>query len=425
MTALPSWLTDWRREAHSTAAALGMPSRKQETWKYTALPALFSVDSLKPKEGRHPGVGRGPDQKSFLDSGFRRNNGLENPITLNFIDGHFINSDLKKLPRGVMIASLSEAIKTNPEQVRTLLGPSTPGKTRSLVAINLAEFTDGLMIYVPHGVELGQPIVMHTHGRQDSISHLRVLVQLEAGARVTLVQTHAGDANSVTTIVNELDIGARAELQHYRMAHGSGGTVHLGFTESKLAEESILDHFSLALGGSLTRHEITTRLLGDSAMCHVNAAGVLGGTDQSDFISDIQHQCENGNSRQTVKHVLDDQARAVFQGKIHVHQQAQKTDGYQMNQALLLSDRAEMNTKPELEIYADDVKCSHGAAMGQLDEDALFYLQSRGIPLTQARAMLIESFLAEGLALISNDAVRDAFLSALTRKQTEAAHAVA
>jgi len=405
MTAMPSWLAKWRGEANENAVQLGLPSSKQEAWKYTPLPAAWSVDKLRAR------LGTGFTQKFTTQ--------IKNAITLDFVDGWYVKAHLPKLPAGVIVAPLSEALIQNDERVRTILGNSTPGKTRSLIALNLAEFTDGILIYVPHGVKLEQPIFMHSYGRADAITHLRVLVHLEADAEATLVQHHTSDENAITNIVHEFDIGPRAQMHHYRLQNDVATATHFTFTENQLGADSVIDHFSLTLGARLSRHEITTRLMGDGATCHVNAAALLGGTQHADFTSIIDHQCENGQSRQTVKNVLGGKSRGVFQGKIHVHPHAQKTDGYQMNQALLLSPHAEIDAKPELEIYADDVKCSHGATVGQLDETAMFYLRSRGLPAELARALLIEAFLADAVNLISQEEIRDIFIAALQHKQAE------
>jgi len=402
MSVVLSWLEQWRGEANENAVRLGLPAR-QEAWKYTQLPPAWSVDKLRAREGSG-------DAQKFATQ-------IKNAVTLDFVDGKYVKADRPKLPAGVSVMSLSEALAQNDEIVRRMLGNSTPGKDRSLIALNLAEFTDGLIIYVPHGVKLEQPIFMHTHGRKDSASHLRILVHLEANAEVTLVQHHTAADNAITNIVHEFDIGPRARMHHYRLQDDALSATHFTFTESQLAGESVLDHFSLTLGARLSRHEITTRLLGDGATCHVNAAALLDGTQHADFTSVIDHQCESGQSRQTVKNVLGGRSRGVFQGKIHVHPHAQKTDGYQMNQALLLSSQAEIDAKPELEIYADDVKCSHGATVGQLDDAAMFYLRSRGLPAELARALLIEAFLADALNLISNEEIRDIFVAAVQAKQ--------
>lgn len=404
MTALPSWLSDWRIEANENIARLGLPA-KSESWKYTQLPSAWSVEKMRAS----PGTGEAQKFKSQI----------KDAITLDFVDGKYVKASLPKLPTGVIVAPLSQQLADNNERVRTTLSNSTPGKTRSLISLNLAEFTDGILIYVPHGVKLDQPIFMHSFGRKDSVNHLRVLVHLEADAEATLVQHHTSAENATTNIVHEFDLGARSKLHHYRLQDDDQTATHLTFTEAQLAESSELDHFSLTLGARLSRHEITSYLNGEHAITNVNAAALLGGTQHADFTSVINHQSPHCLSRQTVKNVLGGKSRGVFQGKIHVHQIAQKTDGYQMNQALLLSPQAEINAKPELEIYADDVKCSHGATVGQLDENAMFYLRSRGLSSELARALLIEAFLMDALAQISKEEIREIFVASMQSKQAE------
>ncbi|MGI4939803.1 MAG: SufB/SufD family protein, partial [Janthinobacterium lividum] len=172
------------------------------------------------------------------------------------------------------------------------------------------------------------------------------------------------------------------------------------------AEGAVYDSFGLTLGGRLARNEIHARLHGPNGMVHLNGAQLLGGSQHADFTTVVQHQAPSCGSRQTVKNVLSGRSRGVFQGRIEVDRIAQKTDGYQMNQALLLSPDAEIDAKPELQIYADDVKCSHGATVGELDAEQMFYLRSRGVPLVQARAMLVRAFLAEALDPIQHEGAR-------------------
>ncbi len=400
MNAQPVWLNTWREEARITVQQLGLPSRKLEAWHYTSLPA-WDVNSLKAK----PGHG---------DAAFATVK-LRSVITINFVDGIAQDFTCPPLPSGVIIAPLSQQLRDNADEARYAFGTSTQGKQRSLVAINMAEFQDGLLIHIPQGVKLAQPIVMQTHGRADSVSHLRVLVNLEENASATLVQLHTAGENAITTIVNEFKLATGARLDHYRAQYEDHTATQLMFTDIDVAEHATFDHFSLTTGAKLSRHEIVTRLTGEYATCHVNGSSVLTAAQHTDFTSIIDHMQPHGQSRQTVKHVLSDKSRAVFQGRIHVHQPAQKTDGYQMNQTLLLSDGAEINAKPELEIYADDVKCSHGATVGQLDDDALFYLRSRGIDEQTAKQLLVRAFVQQALDLIDNTGVREMFENYLTR----------
>jgi Fe-S cluster assembly protein SufD len=376
-----------------------MPTARDEAWKYSPPPPVFSLDLLRPCAGQ-----RSPAAAATA---------IENAIQLSFVDGRITAFDPPKLPKGVVLAPISQQLQTDPEWVRRLLSTSTPDKTRGLLAVNMAHFTDGLLLYVPHGVRLEKPIVMNTATGKDARAHLRVLVQLESGAEATILHHSQSGENSITTHVHELDIGPDARLHHYRLQRDDATAHHLAFTENRVADGATLDHCSFTLGAAWSRHEITTHLLGENAAAQLNAVAMLNGAQHGDFTSIIHHSAPHCQSRQTVRNVLDDRSRGVFQGKIHVHQIAQKTDGYQMNQALLLSPSAEMDSKPELEIYADDVKCSHGATVGQLSEDALFYMQSRGMDAATARALLTQAFAREVLDMIGHDDLRHLMLAAM------------
>ena len=206
--------------------------------------------------------------------------------------------------------------------------------------------------------------------------------------------------------VTEITVGAGAHLTHIRLQDESTDAFHLATIYADIAESASYDGFSLVLGGHVTRTELHARLGGKNAVAHMNGAQLLSGTQHADFTSVVRHDAPHCTSRQTVKNVLNGRSRGVFQGRIEVARHAQKTDGFQMNQALLLSPDAEIDSKPELEIFADDVKCSHGATVGELDAEQLFYLRSRGVPDSQARALLVRAFLTEALDLIQNDAIR-------------------
>lgn len=420
MGAALSWLSDWRGEAAATAARVNLPNAKQEAWKYTALPAAWSIDDLRSKSTPSPFLRERVGERVYpsnqtlsAPSGHLSLKKGEELFTLTFTNGHYVPADVGKLPSGVICMPISIAQTQQPELLRTVLGASVPDKTRGLLALNFAEFTDGLLLYVPHGAVLEQPIHIHHHAGAESRCHVRHLIHLEESASANVVLHTTADDASISTHVSEIFLAPGARLGHYRLNNDSAASHHIAFTDAALHDGAELDHFSLTLGSALSRHEITTRILGQDATAHINSAARLAGTQHSDFTSRIEHMAPGGQSRQTVRHVLQDRARGVFQGKIHVHQIAQKTDGYQMNQALLLSPHAEMDSKPELEIYADDVKCSHGATTGALDETALFYLRSRGIALADARSVLTRAFLQEAIDLIANENVRAVFSDAL------------
>jgi Fe-S cluster assembly protein SufD len=197
-----------------------------------------------------------------------------------------------------------------------------------------------------------------------------------------------------------------AVLTHVRLQQESPSAFHLSTLYADIAEAGTYDSFALNLGARIARSELHAHLIGARGLTHLNGAQLLGGSQHADFTTVVRHDAPNCTSRQTVKNVLAGRSRGVFQGRIEVARAAQKTDGYQMNQALLLSPDAEIDTKPELEIFADDVKCSHGATVGELDAEQLFYLRSRGIPDAEARSILVRAFLAESLDAVTNDKVR-------------------
>jgi Fe-S cluster assembly protein SufD len=216
-----------------------------------------------------------------------------------------------------------------------------------------------------------------------------------------------GDGTYLHNPVFEVHVAPDAVLTHVRLQNESATAFHLSTLYAVLDERGTYDSFVLNLGSRIARTEAHARLVGEKAATHLNGAQLLGGAQHADFTTVVRHDAPGCASRQTVKHVLTGRAHGVFQGRIEVARHAQKTDGYQMNQALLLSPDAEIDTKPELEIFADDVKCSHGATVGELDADQLFYIRSRGIPDAEARSILVRAFLAEALEAVSDRTVRD------------------
>jgi Fe-S cluster assembly protein SufD len=235
---------------------------------------------------------------------------------------------------------------------------------------------------------------------------LRHRISLGEGAQLTLIELAKGEGVYWHDPVSDIALAAGAKLTHIRLQDESREAFHLATIRAHLAEGAAYDHFTATIGARLSRAEIGAVLAGRTALAHLNAVQLLGGTQHGDFTSMVRHQAPACASRQTVKSVLAGSAHGVFQGRIEVARGAQQTDGFQLSQALLLSPGAEMDIKPELEIYADDVKCSHGATIGALDEEQLFYLRARGIPAEQARAMLIRAFLEEALEPVTQPRAR-------------------
>ena len=281
-----------------------------------------------------------------------------------------------------------------------------------LAALNAALFEDGLFLDVPAGEDLGV-VELHsiTTGERGAIAfHPRHVLRLGERAHMTLLETSEGVAGVayLHNPVFEIALARGAELAHVRIQREGRAAFHLSSVHVSIAAGATYDNFTLAAGGRLARNEIHASLDGPKAMCHMNGAQLVGDGQHADTTTDLHHAAPDCGSRQTYKTVLKGRARGVFQGKILVSKPAQRTDGYQMNQALLLSEEAEMDSKPQLEIYADDVKCSHGATVGALDETQLFYLRSRGIPADAARSMLVEAFLTEAVDGVADEACRAA-----------------
>jgi Fe-S cluster assembly protein SufD len=221
-----------------------------------------------------------------------------------------------------------------------------------------------------------------------------------------LLELSVGDGSYLHNPVFEVHVGDDASLTHVRLQNEALAAFHLSTLYAEIGERGTYDSFALNLGGRVVRTEAHVRLGGAKGVAHLNGGQLLGGTQHADFTTVVKHHAPSCSSRQTVKNVLGGRSRAVFQGRIEVARIAQKTDGYQMNQTLLLSPDAEIDTKPELEIFADDVKCSHGATVGELDADQLFYLRTRGIPDAEARSMLVRAFLIEALDAVTDEPVR-------------------
>jgi Fe-S cluster assembly protein SufD len=280
-------------------------------------------------------------------------------------------------------------------------------------------FEDGLVLEVPAGSSAGvlELLSIATGGaRRPGAFHPRHLVRLESGARLTLIETAMGPVQDGVTLHNpvfEIEVAEGATLVHARLQQEGRQGFHLSNVHARVAAGGTYDNFTLNAGGRLVRNEIHIALTGPRAAAHMNGAQLLAGGQHADTTTFLDHAAPDCASRQTYKTVLAGKSRGVFQGKILVRQAAQKTDGYQMNQALLLSPDAEMDSKPQLEIYADDVKCSHGATVGELDHDQLFYLRSRGVPEPAARSLLIQAFLAEAVEGVTDEVAREALTAAV------------
>ena len=398
-----------RDEAAALLRLSGLPKRSLEAWKYTDLRLLSGLSLLG--EPAACDAGSAVRQLERLDLAAA---GLADASRMVFFNGR-LDPVLSRLPDDVDI------------ETGVSFGALAHPQREPLVALNTMLSEDGARIHVRAGRDAGLLLLIllgagSTAGEGAAVSaHPRFSVLLEEGASLQLLEIARGEGLYVNNPVLEVELREHARLTHVSLQDEARQALHLSTVYAAVGQGAAYDSFSLALGAVLARHEVHARLQGRGGTVHVNGAQLLLGTQHADLTSVIAHDAPSCTSRQTVKNVLSGSARAVFQGKIVVARAAQKTDGYQMNQALLLSDTAEIDSKPELEIYADDVKCSHGATAGALDEEQLFYLRSRGIPASEAHAILVRAFLADGLALIEDEAVRGLLEQAVDRSWQEQA----
>jgi len=383
-----------RATAAETWRATGLPGIREEAWKYTNLRLLADAAFQQSLSL----VGNHTDLLARLPP-------LDAP-RLVLMDGHF-RPDLSILPPGVGVTGFAQA----PD-----FGHAARPDREPLVALNTMLAEDGVRITVPAGTDAGLIVLASLASPPAGhmiAFHPRHRIIVERGAQLALLEISIGNGAYLHNPVTEINVAEHAALTHVRLQDESSAAFHLATLYADIAAHGVYDSFSLALGGRLSRLEIHADLAGEHATAHLNAAQLLTGTQHADFTTIVNHAAPHGASRQTVKNVLAGKSRGVFQGKIHVARGAQKTDGYQMNQALLLSPDAEIDCKPQLEIYADDVKCSHGATIGELDADQLFYLRSRGVPEAEARAMLVRAFLTEAIDTITQAETRAVLESAI------------
>jgi Fe-S cluster assembly protein SufD len=244
-------------------------------------------------------------------------------------------------------------------------------------------------------------------GKDGAHHQPRLKIVLEDGAQATVIERHDGEGVYWKNMGTEIVLGENSWLNHIRVQNDSIGSVHTDMAHITMERDAQLNCFSLNIGAKLSRHDVHVAINGSGAQCKLSGVNLLKGSQHGDNTILIEHVAPNSSSNQFYRSVLDNQSHGVFQGKIHVHREAQKTDGYQLANTILLSQGARMNTKPELEIYAQDVKCSHGTTTGQLDEEPMFYLRSRGLSESQARVLLIQAFVDEVIDRINNVSTRN------------------
>jgi Fe-S cluster assembly protein SufD len=368
----------------------GTSGRRSEAWKFTSLRPVAEADF---------GAALPNHETETILAGLK----LLDAPRIVFVDGG-LREDLSVMPPAGF-ARFAE----QPD-----FGTLTWPDREPMVALNTMLAIDGAALHVPAGFDGGVVQLVSIAGG-DADYHPRQSIRLAPGAQLTVVEISAGQGAYLLNTVAEIHVAEGAHLTHIRLQDEAMTAFHVSTTYADVETGGTYDSFTLNLGARLSRTEVHTALSGAGAAAHLNAAQVLAGSQHSDFTTVVSHAAPGCTSRQTVKNVLTGRSHGVFQGKIEVARVAQKTDGYQMNQALLLSPDAEVNSKPELEIFADDVKCSHGATVGELDAEQMFYLRSRGIPDHEARSILVRAFLAEALDAVADDTIRSKLEAAVER----------
>jgi Fe-S cluster assembly protein SufD len=382
------------------------PTRKVEQWKYTDLSrwALALADLA---------VSTQPIDRDAVVA--RVDEVAQDGPRLVLVDGRFDRelSRLDQLPEGVVLTGLAAAIEHGESGVQAVLDTAIPAEGRIFAALNEALMADGYFLSIAPGTVV-EPIIalcFVNTGAAANGSHVRGLISVGEGAAAAVTEYHLGvtDERYFSNILTDVTVADGARFRHYKLQEEGAGALHIANILSRLGKDSTYDGFVMSTGADTARNDLYSVLEASGGETRLSGAYLGREKQHLDTSILVDHAAPDCTSRQVYKGVLDDRSRGVFQGKIIVRRAAQRTDGFQMNRGLLLSPHAEVNAKPELEIYADDVKCSHGSTVGEIDNEALFYFQSRGIDAAEARALLIEAYVEEAIEEIEIQSVRDQF----------------
>jgi len=398
-----------REAAFAQFARAGLPHRRVEDWKYTDLRALMRDAKPLAAPPDAAAKARARDAGGAVGDGeFRR---------IVLVDGAFAPdlSDLAALDAGLSIGSMADALARSDALVTARLGKVVPTDDAA-VALNTAFMGDGAVIHVAAGAAIDRPLhlVFAASGDKPAALFTRSLVVVEQGARVMLVESHEGAAArdyQVNTAL-ELAVADNAHVDHIKITAEGAHALHVSSLMAAVGAHARFNSFAFTTGGAVVRNQLFLRFAGEGTVANIRGATLLRGRQHADVTLVADHAVAGCQSREVFKTVLDDESRGVFQGKIIVRPGAQKTDAKMASHALLLSEDAEADNKPELEIFADDVQCGHGATAGALDPDLKFYLMSRGISDAEAEALLIQAFIGETVEEIAHEGIREALMTA-------------
>ncbi|KTC81671.1 Fe-S cluster assembly protein SufD [Legionella brunensis] len=389
------WVAELQTKSLRELTFYGFPSRHHEDWKYTVVDTLLQQQFGRPQA---------KETAEIIKS--------DVPVGGQIIiqNGHVFGVEelVKQLPVGVVIQPLFQALNQHEEKIKPYFDKLLKHE-HGFHALNTALLHTGVVIYIPAGIAIEEPIVISHWQDKDQAVHSRHLIVVEAGSEATVIEDYRGAEQSsyFTNTITEIRMASRAKLVHYKIQRESKVAYHIGQISVQQEENSQFHSHSLSLGGKLVRGDIHLCLQSEGAECLLN--GIYAPTDGQhiDHHTTVQHLVPNCHSEQDYKGILAGRSRAVFNGKVIVAKDAQHTEAKQQNKNLLLSAQAEIDTKPQLEIFADDVICTHGATVGQLDEEALFYLATRGINRQEASSYLIHAFTADNLRLVPNRTLAD------------------
>jgi Fe-S cluster assembly protein SufD len=406
-SASSSWIERLRESAFASFEQLGFPTTAHEEWKYTNVAPLTKIDfeptSLRPATSSLTAAQ--VQAFSYAEADGSR---------LVFVNGIYNAqlSSLEKLPQGVVAMDLADALSGEHEAVVSeQLARGADYNADAFTALNTAFMSSGALLLIPKGVRVETPVhllFLSDSQDQQSVSFPRVLIVSEQGSEATVIESYASAGEGVywTNAVVEVVLAENARLELYKVQDESASAFHIATTAVDLKRNSHFGMTTITLGARLSRHGISVALAGDAAECRVDGLYLVTDNQHADTHSLIDHREPHGTSKQLYKGILDGKSRAVFNGKVFVHRDAQQTDATQTNKNLLLSNEARVDTKPQLEIFADDVKCAHGAAIGQLDEEELFYLASRGMHPDLARNLLTYGFAEEVIDKIKIESIK-------------------
>jgi Fe-S cluster assembly protein SufD len=401
----PKWLAPLRKAGIASFADQGFPTLHDEDWRFTNVAPIAKLNFQPAKEVPVNGA----ETNLIGESAFAKLFGHR----LVFVNGFFCAklSSIKPLTGGARIESLAAALAKDSALIEKHLGKYAHTASNTFAALNQAFFTDGAFIFVPKGVEAAEPVqLIYISSAKNSgeIILPRNLVIAEANSKLTVVESYISTGNVAyfTNAVTEIVAGYNAKMEHVKLQDEALAAFHIATIAGEFGRASNVTVHSFALGAKLSRTNIRTKLAGEGLECILNGLYLTRGEQLADHHMIVEHAQPHCASHEYFNGILDDKSKGVFHGRIYVHPIAQKTDAKQTNKNLLLSDDATADTKPQLEIYADDVKCTHGATIGQLNDESVFYLRSRGIGTDTARQMLIHAFAGEIIERIKCEPAR-------------------